>query len=103
MPPVAEVSRFLGVLAFVAGAGAVALFALRSHPATAALRAHATWAAAAVARTRPTRSADRMQDRAVWYHMASRGWGLSRGDGAPIKRSLHPVTQRTPPPPIMTP
>lgn len=51
MPPVAEVSRFLGVLAFVAGAGAVVLLLLRNHPVTASLRAHATWAAAAVAAT----------------------------------------------------
>ena len=51
MPPVAEVSRFLAVLAVVAGPGALVLLALRAHPATAPLRAHATWAAAAVAST----------------------------------------------------
>ena len=51
MPPVAEVSRVLGVLAFVAGAGSVVLLLLRNHPVTAALRAHAAWAAAAVAAT----------------------------------------------------
>lgn len=51
MPPVAEVSRFLAVLALVAGPGSLLLLALRRHPAVAPLRTHATAAAAAVAVT----------------------------------------------------
>lgn len=45
------VSRFFGVLAFVAGAGALVLVALRHHPATAALRARATAVAGGIATT----------------------------------------------------
>ena len=51
MPPVTEVSRFLGVLAIVAGPGALVLLVLRRSPATAAIRDHAIWIAAAVATT----------------------------------------------------
>ena len=51
MPPVTEVSRFLGVLALVAGPGALVLLALRTSPTTAAVRAHAIPVAAAVAST----------------------------------------------------
>lgn len=51
MPPVMEVSRFLGVLALVAGPGALVLLALRNSPATAAVRAQALPLAAAVATT----------------------------------------------------
>lgn len=51
MPPVTEVSRFLAVLALVAGPGSLVVLALRRHPALAPLRDHATAAAAAVAIT----------------------------------------------------
>lgn len=51
MPPVTEVSRFLGILAIVAGPGALVLLALRTSPATAAVREHAVPIAAAVAST----------------------------------------------------
>lgn len=51
MPPVAEVSRFLAVLALVAGPGSLVVLALRRHPALRSLRAYATAAAAAVAVT----------------------------------------------------
>ena len=45
------VSRFLAVLALVAGPGGLVLLAFRRHPATAALRDQALGAAAAVAGT----------------------------------------------------
>jgi len=48
---VAAVSRFLGVLAVVAGLGGFVLLAMRSHPASAVVRAHARSLAAAVAVT----------------------------------------------------
>lgn len=51
MPPVAEVSRFLAVLALIAGPGSLVVLALRRHPALAPLRANATAVAAAVAVT----------------------------------------------------
>ena len=49
--PVDVVSRFLGVLALVAGVGAVALVLLRRSPASVPVRAHALPLAAAVAVT----------------------------------------------------
>lgn len=51
MPPVAEVSRFLGVLALVAGPGSLVLLVLRRSQVTAAIREHALQLAAAVATT----------------------------------------------------
>ncbi len=51
MPPVTEVSRFLGVLALVAGPGSLLLLALRRSPATLAVREQSLPIAAAVATT----------------------------------------------------
>lgn len=45
----AQGTRFLGVLALVAGAGGVALLVVPRHPALAPLRAHAAWVAGLVA------------------------------------------------------
>ncbi len=51
MPPVTEVSRFLGVLALVAGPGSLVLLALRRSQVTAVVREQALPVAAAIATT----------------------------------------------------
>ena len=51
MPPVAAVSRFLGVLAIAAVVGSLVVLVLRTRPTVDAVRTHATTLAAAVAVT----------------------------------------------------